>query len=204
MISKTPAGRPGRDQPGTSHAIADEQPIAALAELRQVAPPAALVARVMTSVTAPRPWTFWQALGRLLRAEVRLSVRTAVLLAAIGGVGAWAARRPQQSAAVAVAPPAGSVERSAVPDSPAAVLVRFTFEDRRAQQVFVAGDFNDWNPIPLDHEDGARDSRFVATVALPKGVHEYMFLVDGNWVRDPLVSDSRPDGFGRQNSLLRL
>jgi|GEM_PF-1002004 len=204
MITKTPAGRPAEEPPRTSHAVTDDQPIAALAELRQVTPPAALVARVMTSVAAPRPWTLWQAFGRLLRAEVRLSVRTAVLLAVVGGVGAWAARRPQPSAAVAVAPPAGAVEGSAVPDSPAPVLVRFTFEDRRAQQVFVAGDFNDWNPIPLDREDGVRDSRFVATVALPKGVHEYMFLVDGNWVRDPLVSDSRPDGFGRQNSLLRL
>jgi len=176
-----------------------DQPIAALAELRNVTPPAALVARVMTSVAAPRPWTFRQGFARLLRAEVRLSVRTALVLAALTGVGAWAARRPPQPAAVAVAPPAGTVE-----DSPAPVLVRFTFDDRRARQVFVAGDFNDWNPIPLDHEDGARDSLFVTTVALPKGVHEYMFLVDGNWVRDPLVSDSRPDGFGRQNSLLRL
>jgi len=178
----------------------DDQPIAALAELRQVTPPAALVARVMTSVAAPRPWTFRQAFARLLRAEVRLSVRTALLLAAFAGAGAWTVRRPQQPAPLAVtAPPAAQIA-----DSPAPILVRFTFEDSRARQVFVAGDFNDWNPIPLDHEDGARDSLFVATVALPKGVHEYMFLVDGNWVRDPLVSDSRPDGFGRKNSLLRL
>jgi hypothetical protein len=187
----------------TSHRKAqrptDDQPVAALAELRQVTPPAALVARVMTSVAAPRPWTFRQAFARLLRAELRLSVRTALLLAAFAGVGAWAVRRPQQPAILAVTPPAAQVA-----DSPAPVLVRFTFEDSRAHQVFVAGDFNDWNPIPLDHEDGARDSLFVATVALPKGVHEYMFLVDGTWVRDPLVSDSRPDGFGRKNSLLRL
>jgi len=186
------------------HRAADDQPVAALAELRQVTPPAALVARVMTSVAAPRPWTFRQAFARLLRAELRLSVRTAVLLAACAGVGAWAVRRPQQPAAVATAPAARGVPENLAPDSPAPVLVRFTFDDRRAHQVFVAGDFNDWNPIPLDHEDGARDSLFVATVALPKGVHEYMFLVDGSWVRDPLVSDSRPDGFGRQNSLLRL
>jgi len=178
---------------------ADEQPIAGLAELRQVTPPAALVAKVMTSVTAPRPWTFRQGFARLLRAELRLSVRTAVVLAAFAGLGAWAVRRPQQPPVVAATAPAPLIQ-----DSPAPVLVRFTFEDRRAHQVFVAGDFNDWNPIPLDHEDGARESMFVATVALPRGVHEYMFLVDGNWVRDPLVSDSRPDGFGRQNSLLRL
>jgi len=177
-----------------------DQPVAGLAELRQVTPPAALVARVMTAVAAPRPLTLRQTLSRLLRAELRLSVRTAVVMAAVAGVGAWAIRRTEQPApVVAVAAPV-----SAVPDSPAPVLVRFTFEDTRARQVFVAGDFNDWNPIPLDHQDGARGSLFVATVPLPKGVHEYMFLVDGTWVRDPQVSDSRPDGFGRQNSLLRL
>lgn len=176
----------------------NDEPIAALAELRKVTPPAALVARVMTSVAAPRPLTLRQTLSRLLRAELRLSVRTAVLLAAVAGVAAWAMRRPEQPATVVAQAPASAQ------DSPAPVLVRFTFEDDRARQVFVAGDFNDWNPIPLDHQDGERDSLFVATVPLPKGVHEYMFLVDGTWVRDPLVSDSRPDGFGRQNSLLRL
>lgn len=177
---------------------ANDQPIPELAELRDVRPPPALVARVMTSVSASRPWSFRLALSRFLHAELRLSVRTAVLLAACAGVAAWAVRRPERSAPVVAA------LSPAVDDSPAPVLVRFTFEDRHAQQVFVAGDFNDWNPIPLDHEDGGHDSLFVTTVALPRGVHEYMFLVDGNWVRDPLVSDSRPDGFGRRNSLLRL
>jgi len=180
-----------------------DEPIAGLAELRQVTPPPALVARVMTSVEAPRPWTPWQTLSRLLRAELRLSVRTALLLAAVG-VAAWQVRarftrQPSSFAAATSSVPAAPAETEAAP-----VLVRFAFEDRHAHQVFVAGSFNDWNPIALDHEDGVRDTLFVATLPLPRGVHEYMFLVDGNWVRDPLVSDSRPDGFGRQNSLLRL
>ena len=179
---------------------ADDQPVAGLAELRQVTPPAALVARVMTSLAAPPAPTFRQTLSRLLRAELRLSVRAALLLAALAGGGAWGLRHTgQPPPVVAAAPPVRTAE-----DSPAPILVRFTFEDRHAHQVSVAGDFNDWNPVPLDHDDGARESLFVTTVALSKGVHEYMFLVDGTWVRDPLVSDSRPDGFGRQNSLLRL
>jgi len=190
MTSKVPSER----------TAAADDPIAELAELRDVTPPPALVARVMTSLAAPRPLTLRQVLGRLLHAELRLSVRSALLLAAVAGAGAWGLRRAEPPAVtVAAAPPAATIE-----DSPAPVLVRFTFEDQRAHQVFVAGSFNDWNPIALDRDDGGRDDLFVATVALPRGVHEYMFLVDGNWVRDPLVSDSRPDGFGRQNSLLRL
>lgn len=182
-----------------SHPDENDQPISELAELRQVVPPAALVARVMASVAAPRPFSLTLVLSRLWRAELRLSVRTAVLLAAAAGVGAWAARRPSQPPA----PPVAAAPDSNTERGPAPVLVRFVFENQHARQVFVAGSFSDWNPIALNREDG-EDDMFVATVPVPRGVHEYMFLVDGNWVRDPLVSDSRPDGFGRQNSLLRL
>ena len=41
-------------------------------------------------------------------------------------------------------------------------------------------------------------------VPLPRGAHEYMFLVDGTWVTDPAAPETRPDGFGRTNAILRL
>ena len=31
-----------------------------------------------------------------------------------------------------------------------------------------------------------------------------MFVVDGKWMTDPAADERRDDGFGRQNSLLRL
>jgi 1,4-alpha-glucan branching enzyme len=84
------------------------------------------------------------------------------------------------------------------------VMVRFVFEGRGARQVSVAGSFNDWKPDALALESSDHDGMFVATIALPRGVHEYMFVVDGKWVADPMTSARRPDGFGRQNSVLRL
>jgi hypothetical protein len=31
-----------------------------------------------------------------------------------------------------------------------------------------------------------------------------MFVVDGEWVTDPAAAERRPDGFGRENAVLRL
>jgi hypothetical protein len=50
-----------------------EEPIADLARLRQVAPPPALVARVMTRLAQPTTPTPWQWLVHPVRIELRIS-----------------------------------------------------------------------------------------------------------------------------------
>ena len=50
-----------------------EQPIHELSALRDVQPPAALVARVMTQLAEPRPPSMWQWLRRPFPIEIRLS-----------------------------------------------------------------------------------------------------------------------------------
>jgi len=50
-----------------------EEPVHGLAELRDVAPPAALVARVMTRVSDPATPTLWQWLSRPVKIELRIS-----------------------------------------------------------------------------------------------------------------------------------
>jgi len=58
--------------------------------------------------------------------------------------------------------------------------------------------------------DGERDAIVVWrpgegwSVALPPGDHEYMFVVDGRFVPDPEAAERRPDGFGNENTILRL
>ena len=49
-----------------------------------------------------------------------------------------------------------------------------------AENVHVAGDFNQWNPgtHPLRR---ARDGRWVGVLDLPPGSHEHKFIVDGRW-----------------------
>jgi hypothetical protein len=102
----------------------------------------------------------------------------------------------------------GGQGQAAPNDDGAPVLVRFIFEAHGARRVAVAGSFNAWKEQVLTLEDGGSDGPsagvFVTTVAVPRGTHEYMFVVDGRWIADPLATERRPDGFGRQNSLLRL
>jgi hypothetical protein len=50
-----------------------EDPVDGLAHLREVAPPAALVARVMTRVAEPATPTLWQWLSRPVKVELRIS-----------------------------------------------------------------------------------------------------------------------------------
>lgn len=61
--------------------------------------------------------------------------------------------------------------------------VRFTYEGN-ASSVALAGSFNDWSASaqPMDNEGGGLWS---TVVRLPAGLHEYKFVVDGEWITDP-------------------
>jgi hypothetical protein len=59
-----------------------ERPIQELSALRDVKPPAALVARVMTRLSEPRVLTFWQWLRRPFSIEIKLSPLTLICLTA--------------------------------------------------------------------------------------------------------------------------
>ena len=70
--------------PGGGETI--EQPIEELSALRDVDPPAALVARVMTRLAEPRPPSIWHWLRRPFAIEIRLSPFAIICLAL--GLGA--------------------------------------------------------------------------------------------------------------------
>ena len=198
-------------QAADAGAIVDvaEDPIRELAGLRDVAPPPALVARVMTNVADRPAPTFLQWLRRPFRIEIRLSPVGALGLAAglaLGMamllVGPRARRTPTTEPAAPVA--AAAAAAAATPESSTNVMVRFAVEAHGARRVSLAGSFNDWRTDTLMLQETSKPGLFVVTVPLPPGVHEYMFVIDGRWVTDPTADESRPDGFGRQNALIRL
>lgn len=85
------------------------------------------------------------------------------------------------------------------------VLVRFVFEDPAAGAVAVAGDFSRWEAVPLSRQWRDGEPIWSAIVAVPRGEHRYMFVVDGSrWVTDPLAATVRDDGFGNRNAILSL
>lgn len=78
--------------------------------------------------------------------------------------------------------------------------VRIEFHDGKAQEVCIAGSFNDWHPAvtPMLH---LSHDRWAKELALPPGRYEYQFVVDGKWVCDP-AAEKVPNPFGGFNSVL--
>lgn len=88
---------------------------------------------------------------------------------------------------------------------PDTVLVRFVLEAPGAGSVAVAGDFSRWEPVPLARQWRDGEPVWSGLVAVPRGEHRYMFVVDGSrWVTDPLATTVRDDGFGNRNAILSL
>jgi hypothetical protein len=183
----------------------DDQPVELaglkLSDLRRITPPPSLVPAVMQRIAEPRPVSFWSWLRQTRRLELRISPLGALFVGAAAALALFAvsldrARVGGASAPVAVAP-------SPAPASDT-VLVRFVLSARGARNVAVAGDFNAWDPQQTVLVDSDGQGTFVATVPVRRGQHEYMFLVDGKWMTDPGAPETRPDGFGRANAILRL
>ncbi|OGV73818.1 MAG: hypothetical protein A3K19_24565 [Lentisphaerae bacterium RIFOXYB12_FULL_65_16] len=69
--------------------------------------------------------------------------------------------------------------------------------------MFVGGTFNNWDPkrSPLKEE---QCGLFGATLMLPKGTHEYKFVVNGEWRCDPNCPDWAPNSLGTLNSRMQV
>jgi 1,4-alpha-glucan branching enzyme len=83
------------------------------------------------------------------------------------------------------------------------VPVRFEFTDPKAITVCVAGCFNHWQPEnkPL-HSSGV--GNWWKETSLAPGTYEYLFVVDGHWLPDPLAKETVPNPFGSRNSVLTV
>ncbi len=70
-----------------------------------------------------------------------------------------------------------------------------------AKSVDLAGDFNDWHPVPMRQRD---TGWWFIQVELPHGHHRYRFLVDGQPTLDPLASGTARDGDNQPVSLIAV
>ena len=77
----------------------------------------------------------------------------------------------------------------------------FKLEAPQAEQVFIVGCFNEWEPManPLERDD---EGTWSCTLYIEPGEHEYRFLVDGAWRDDPANMVRRWNEFGTQNCVL--
>ncbi len=76
--------------------------------------------------------------------------------------------------------------------------VQFEFLAPDAQEVCLAGDFNNWDVLASPMK---KDKKGLWKAALPlaPGRYEYRFLADGHWENDPVCSDCVPNEFGSMN-----
>lgn len=79
--------------------------------------------------------------------------------------------------------------------------VRVEFIHPQANEVCIAGSFNEWHPsvTPMIRVDGGK---WAKELALPPGRYEYRFVVDGQWIDDPAAKATVPNSFGGNNAVL--
>lgn len=81
--------------------------------------------------------------------------------------------------------------------------IAFTMHEPDAKEVFLVGSFDDWemrrHPMEMDEKGG-----WTVRVNLEPGLHEYLFVVDGEW-REDLMSEARlANPYGTYNSVLQV
>ena len=87
--------------------------------------------------------------------------------------------------ATVVAKKATKPAAARVSKKPAAKPVTFTVHAEKGKEVFVAGEFNQWNPSAKKMAYKARAGVYSATVKLAPGEYQYKFVIDGTWCADP-------------------
>lgn len=83
--------------------------------------------------------------------------------------------------------------------------VVFRYYDPKATRVNLVGDFNGWSPRADAMVDENGDGEWTLFYDLAPGVYQYKFVIDGTrWLADPRNPEKVPDGFGGQNSVVRV
>lgn len=85
---------------------------------------------------------------------------------------------------------------------PVAKAVTFTVHAEKGKAVYVAGEFNKWDPTAKKMAYKAKDGVYAATVKLVPGEYQYKFVIDGTWCADPENVNSVQNDQGTFNSVV--
>ena len=72
------------------------------------------------------------------------------------------------------------------------------------RDVFVAGSFNGWHPKRKPMQPLDENGTYRAVLMLPRGTHEYKFVVDGQWCADTNNPNWVLNDCGTLNSVLSV
>ncbi len=176
-------------------------------------PDAAAMGRVLQAVWAEPRASFW----RRLTDPLRMTTFTRLGAAAVAGAALFVgflwrnAVTPSTAASplAATGPATGEYPVQYASDAAAdpatvAVPTQFVFENAKAKQVSLVGDFNDWKAgeTPLVKLESGL---WTATVPLPPGRHVYAFVLDGTLlVADPRAPKAGDADYGREGSVVMV
>ncbi len=94
------------------------------------------------------------------------------------------------------------VDGKEINSTASSVGTNYTFKliDDKAREVYIAGDFNKWDPkaTPMENKGGV----WKYSIYLPPGKHRYKFIVDGHWKTDPLNKNWEENEFHTGNSII--
>lgn len=80
--------------------------------------------------------------------------------------------------------------------------ITFTVHADKGKSVYVAGDFNGWDPTAK--KLAFRNGVYSAKIKLLPGDHEYKFVIDGTWCADPENAQCVPNDQGTFNSVITV
>lgn len=101
--------------------------------------------------------------------------------------------------------PVSTATKKTAPKKPRKTIqsTEFSLYAPEASRVFLAGEFNDWDPTshPMrKFKKGVHTKK----VKLEPGRYEYKFVVDGQWQADPENGNRLISDIGSENSVLEV
>ena len=87
---------------------------------------------------------------------------------------------------------------------PSSRPVTFTIHAEKGKEVYIAGEFNKWDPTAKKMAYKARSGVYSATVKLAPGEYQYKFVIDGTWCADPENVNSIQNDQGTFNSIVTV
>lgn len=82
--------------------------------------------------------------------------------------------------------------------------VTFTVHSEKGHSVYLAGEFNEWDPTAKKMTYVAKRGLYEATLKLAEGTYQYKFVIDGTWCADPENVNAVPNDQGTFNSLVEV
>ena len=81
--------------------------------------------------------------------------------------------------------------------------ITFNLNAPEAQEVSLAGSFNEWDPAARALKCD-RKGIWRTWLNLTPGQHEYRFIVNGQWQEDPRCDDRQENPYGSFNSIVEV